>query len=294
MAQDRAIALKKNMENLKGMLQKALPRLQEVAASSIDPKRMIRLVAAAASRNPKLLECTPISVVSSLMTSAQLGLEPVGPLGQAYLVPYWNGQARVNEAQLQIGYRGLIELARRSGAISSLEAHVVYEKDAFELVYGLASDIVHKPYLDGDPGQLRAVYAVARFKDGSVQFEVMTRAQVETIKARSQGGKNDKGPWATDYDEMARKTVVKRLCKYLPLSVEMADAIQIDNAAEEGQIPDNFLEAEISEVDETPPNDASFLNEPEVSKERGGKEEQEQVPDFNLLPEAERESGEEG
>jgi recombination protein RecT len=294
MAQDRAIALKKNMENLKGMLQKALPRLQEVAASSIDPKRMIRLVAAAASRNPKLLECTPISVVSSLMTSAQLGLEPVGPLGQAYLVPYWNGQARVNEAQLQIGYRGLIELARRSGAISSLEAHVVYERDAFELVYGLASDIVHKPYLDGDPGQLRAVYAVARFKDGSVQFEVMTRAQVETIKARSQGGKNDKSPWATDYDEMARKTVVKRLCKYLPLSVEMADAIQIDNAAEEGQIPDNFLEAEISEVDETPPNDASFLNEPEVSKERGGKEEQEQVPDFNLLPEAERESGEEG
>lgn len=290
MAQDRAIALKKNMENLKGMLQKALPRLQEVAASSIDPKRMIRLVAAAANRNPKLLECTPLSVVSSLMTSAQLGLEPVGPLGQAYLVPYWNGQTRVNEAQLQIGYRGLIELARRSGAISSLEAHVVYERDAFELVYGLASDIVHKPCLDGDPGQLRAVYAVARFKDGSVQFEVMTRAQVETIKARSQNGKNSKGPWATDYDEMARKTVVKRLCKYLPLSVEMADAIQIDNAAEEGQILDSFLEAEISEIDEAPPNDASFLNEPEGSKERWGKdetakpagEEQEQLTDFTL------------
>jgi recombinational DNA repair protein RecT len=135
------------------------------------------------------------------------------------------------------GYRGLISLARRSGQLKSIEARVVYANDTFGIEYGTSPFLKHVPNLTGDPGPLVLVYAVARLVDGGEQVEVMTKVQVDAIRSRSRAGKS--GPWVTDYDEMARKTVVRRICKYLPLSVELAKALEIDERVESGQAPLN-------------------------------------------------------
>jgi recombination protein RecT len=131
---------------------------------------------------------------------------------------------------LIIGYRGLIDLARRSGQISRIEAHPAYEKDRFKIQFGLNPILEHEPDLSGDPGPMILVYAVAELRDGTKQVEVMTKKQVDGIRARSKAGKS--GPWVTDYDEMAKKTVVRRLCKYLPLSVELVTAFERDDELE--------------------------------------------------------------
>lgn len=203
----------------------------------LTPERLTKITLAAISRSPQLLECTPESILRSVMDAAQLGLEPGGPLGQAYLVPYRNkGRA---EAQLIIGYRGLIALARRSGTIESVAAHVVFSRDSFEC--NLATGVLsHAPYMAAlpdaaaqmsdadidaacDRGKPVAVYCVARFVGGGQHVDVMTMADVERVRRRSKA--SDSGPWVTDFLEMARKTVVRRAAKYWPLSTELADAM---------------------------------------------------------------------
>ena len=212
-------------------MQMALPR-------GMDADRILRIAMTALRQTPKLGACTPASFIGALFQSAQLGLEPSNGLGQAYLVPY--GQA----VTFIIGYKGLIELARRSGQISELYAYPVYAADHFNFTLGLHRNIDHQPAVDGEPADkdLVAVYAVAKFKDGGTDFEVMTRGQVDAIRKRSKASGN--GPWVTDYAEMARKTVLKRLCKRLPLAVETQTALAQDEtikttlAADMTQVPD--------------------------------------------------------
>jgi recombination protein RecT len=214
---------------LKDLLTRALPSMKHVLPRHLTPERLVKVALAATGRTPKLLECTPASVLECVMQAAQLGLEPGGPLGHAYLVPYGN------TCTLIVGYRGLIDLARRSGEIESIEARVVFERDEFRVAYGLNPVLEHVPNLMSDPGQMIMVYGIARLRGGGVQAEVMTRSQVEGIRRRSKSGSRSDSPWATDYDEMARKTVVRRLCKYLPLSVELADVIE-GEAKHEGDV----------------------------------------------------------
>src|SRR5262249_4908422 len=194
---------------------------------------------AATSRSPKLLLCTPMSILNAVVQASQLGLEPGGPLGHAYLVPYeykrkdgTHLKEGTHLCQFIIGYRGLIELARRSGQILGIEAHVVHRNDKFQVRWGLAPLLEHVPNFD-EPGEMVAVYAIGHIREGIAQVEVMTTKQVDAIRARSRAA--DDGPWVTDYEEMARKTVVKRLTKYLPLSSEFAKAIQVDNEHESGE-----------------------------------------------------------
>lgn len=213
---------------LRDLLEKAKPKLAEVTPKHLSADRLVRIAVASCSKTPQLLQCSPTSVLNSVMQAAQLGLEPGGPLGDAYLVPY------KNECTLIVGYRGLVSLARRSGQIISIEAHVVHERDHFVCKYGLDAVLVHEPNWSADPGQVIAVYAVARLRDGGVQYEVMTKAQVEAIRSRSRAGSS--GPWVSDWAEMARKTVVRRLCKYLPLSVEMAEALDLDERTETSSV----------------------------------------------------------
>ena len=212
------------LATIRDLLEQARPKLAEVTPKHLTPDRLIRVAIAAAGRTPALLKCTPASLLNSVMQAAQVGLEPGSALGEAYLVPY------KETCQLIIGYRGLISLARRSGQIASIEAHVVHEKDRFLCKYGLDAKLEHEPDWSADPGPMVAVYAVARLKDGATQLEVMTKTQVDAIRGRSKA--SGSGPWVTDYAEMARKTVVRRLCKYLPLSIELAEAIAIDDASE--------------------------------------------------------------
>lgn len=258
-----AMTDKQKSLTLQDLLLKKRDLIADVLPRHMTPERLIKLATVAVSRVPKLGQATGLSVVNAIIKAAELGLDCSGTLGSAYLVPFENNK-KVNgrwtktvEAQLIIGYRGLIDLARRSGQIASIEARVVWKNDVFEFEYGLEPRLKHVPALDKEPGDFRLVYAIAKLRDGAMQLEVMTKAEVDSIRERSQSGKrkdrydngqrtgetyyDEKSPWATDYPEMARKTVVKRLCKYLPLSVEMQEAIAIDNDADPIDLVDGQL-----------------------------------------------------
>lgn len=180
----------------------------------ITPDRMARVIITALNRQPKLLQATQESLFNALMTCSQLGLEPDGRL--AHLIPYWNKKKSQYEANLIIDYKGLIDLAYRSGQIANIHADIVCEEDEFEVERGVVS--VHRINYRKDRGKPYAVYAMARLKDGSEVSEVMTVPEVEMIRARSETPNN--GPWVTDWNEMAKKAVFRRLSKWIPLSSE--------------------------------------------------------------------------
>lgn len=220
------------LERQKGQIAAALPK-------HIPADRMIRLACTEFAKNPMLQECTPVSVFGALIQASQLGLE-VGVLGQAYLIPFKkntkdkNGQwSSTLECQFIPGYKGLIALARRSGEVTSIETNIVYERDTFSLKLGIDSNIAHEPYLDGERGRARLVYGVAKFKDGGHHLEWMTIGDVERIRQKSKS--KDNGPWVTDYEQMVRKTLIRRMANYLPMSVELEAALQVDSAVTEGK-----------------------------------------------------------
>ncbi len=220
-------------KQLQSLLESRKDAIAAVLPKHLDADRLLKIALVAVSKNELLMKCSQTSILQSVMTAAQLGLDCGGALGSAYLVPFFDNKKGGYECQLVVGYRGLIDLARRSGQIVSIEARIVYQNDTFDLDYSIdGAKLVHKPCLDGEPGEMRLVYAVGTLKDGGHQFEVMTRAQIEKIRMLSQTGKKNFGPWRDHFDEMARKTVVKRLAKYLPISVELSDAIDADNKVE--------------------------------------------------------------
>lgn len=229
MSEVKALA-NNNLGNLKNLLEKNKSALASVLPKHMTAERMVKLATVAASKSPELLKCEPMSVLRSLMDASQVGLEPFTPLQHCYIIPYWNGKKGVMEAQFQVGYRGLIEMVRRSGQILSIEAHCVYENDEFDCVLGNESKLYHKPKWVGDRGKMIGVYAVAKLKDGAVQFDVMGKNSVDEIRKKSKSA--DKGPWVDFYDEMAKKTILKRLIKMLPISIEIARAVAMDNRAD--------------------------------------------------------------
>lgn len=206
----------------------ALPR-----TAGMTPERLARIALTTLRTTPELMRCSVPSLLGALVQCAQLGLEPDPRLGRAYLVPY------KGNAQLIVGYRGMIELAMRSGEVASIEAHVVHEHDTFTVRWGFDQALAHEPNLRGDRGAPFAVYALARLKSGAVLFDVMSRAEVDAVRGRSRAGNG--GPWVSDWSEMARKTVVRRLFKYLPTSVESADVLaaagEVDGAVVSGFDP---------------------------------------------------------
>jgi len=222
------------MNTLKTLFDKAQPQIRAVIPKHLTAERITRIALVAASRNPLLLQCDPMSILQAVMTASYLGLEPNTPLGHAYLIPYKNGHTGKYEAQFITGYRGLIELAMRSDRVTSIEAHAVYDCDEFHFELGTARTLYHKPQLDRpEKARIIAVYAVAELANGSFKFDVMGRGDVEGIRARSRSANH--GPWVTDFQEMARKTVVRRFSKQLPLSPEFAHAVAADEAAERGE-----------------------------------------------------------
>lgn len=212
------------INNVRTLLAIGGDSIAKVLPKHLTPDRLAKVLMLAINKTPDLLGCTGASLLQAIIQSASLGLEPGGALGHAYLIPYGNACTFI------IGYRGMLDLARRSGQIESIEAHVVYANDRFVVRFGTDSCIEHEPCLDKDPGEFRAVYSVAKLKDGGLVTEVMTKREVEAIRTRSRAGNN--GPWKTDYNEMARKTVVRRIFKYLPVSVELAEAIETQDAHE--------------------------------------------------------------
>ncbi|AQT78291.1 hypothetical protein B1R94_02140 [Mycolicibacterium litorale] len=195
-------------------LAKALPR-------HVTPERMARIAVTVVRATPKLAECDPASFLGALLTASQLGLEP-GPTGEAYFVPYKTTCTFIP------GYRGLIKLARQSGQVSDIYAELVYANDTYKVTLGLHRDIEHTVNDRNDRGEVTDVYAVAKFKDGTTTFVTMTRNEVEAIRKRSMAANN--GPWVTDWNAMAKKTAVRQLSKWLPLSPEFNTATALDGS----------------------------------------------------------------
>lgn len=228
---------------VKKQLQAALPK-------HITPERLARVALSALQRTPKLLECDSKSFLSCVMACAALGLEPDGLLGQAYLIPFGN------KCTVVPGYQGLMKLARQSGEIASIDAHPVRHGDVFEYRYGADPYIKHVPSerpftvdkgeakwdKEWTAGPITHFYAVAKMRDGSVAFVVMPTWEVDEIRDGSQGYQSAKkyggsSPWDTDYDRMGCKTAIRRLCKYLPASVEdnrLHHAVSIDERSDRG------------------------------------------------------------
>lgn len=192
-------------------------RVADVVPKNVAPDRMIRMAMLSVSKNADLRKCTPESILLSVCDAAALGLDCGGSLGQAYLVPF------KSTATLIIGYRGMIALARKSGEIATVYAHCVRVGDEFSYELGLEQSLKHKPGGSVDDKQITHAYAVARFKDGSYQVEVMSVDEIAKHRARSMA--KDNGPWVTDYAEMCKKTVIRRLCKYLPMTAEAAELL---------------------------------------------------------------------
>lgn len=211
----------KNMQDLiismKGQIEAALP-------SVITGERFARMVLTAMSNTPKLASCTPKSFLGAMMQAAQLGLEPNTPLGEAYLIPFMNHGTL--ECQFQVGYKGMISLAHRSGLY--VQAHEVHENDEFDVEYGLEPKLVHKPVFK-DRGPVIAYYGLWKDKDGISGFEIMSKEDVEA-HARKYSQSYGKGfsPWKTNFDEMAKKTVIKKALKYAPLTTEFIRGITAD------------------------------------------------------------------
>lgn len=225
------------METYKSEITRALPK-------HMTADRMARIALTEFRKTPALMKCDPATLFGAVIQCAQLGLEPGGTMGHAYLIPFENRKRGTTDVQFILGYRGMLDLARRSGQIVSISARDVCANDKFSYRYGIDETIEHVP-ADGDRGDLTHVYAVAKLKDGGVQFEVLTRAQIEAIRNDSQGYKTaikfnrTDSPWIAHFTEMAKKTAIRRLFKYLPVSIEIQRAVGLDEAGEDGISQDN-------------------------------------------------------
>lgn len=227
------------IKQMEGEIRKALP-------SVLTPERFTRITLSALSSNPRLQECTPQSFLGAMMTAAQLGVEPNTPLGQAYLIPFKNHG--VMETQFQLGYKGMIDLAYRSGEISTIQAHVVYANDRFSYSFGLNPTLEHIP-ATADRGEPTHVYAVFRTKDGGFGYDVMSMDDVRQ-HARKYSKSYGNGPWQTNFEEMAKKTVLKRVLKYAPLKSDFVrqlstdESIKTEVSEDMYSVPNTYLEAE--------------------------------------------------
>lgn len=226
---EKPTTIKDLIKSYEGQFAKALPKV-------MTPERFARIATTAITQNPELAQCTPSSFMGALLNAAQLGLEPNTPLGQAYLIPFnrsvkdENGQwHKIKECQFQLGYKGLIELAHRSGEMKSIEAHVVYERDEFEFEFGLDPKLKHVPSMDEDRGEITWVYAIYHLVNGGYGFEVMSRAEVN--KHRNKYSKAANSPaWKDSWEEMAKKTVVKKALKYAPLKTDFVREMNTDES----------------------------------------------------------------
>lgn len=245
---EQVVPFKQKYNTVAALLEKSRGQIARAVPDHRKVDRMLRVALNSLTRTPKLLDCNVNSLLGAIMQSSQLGLEPDGLLGHAYLVPY------KGNVTLIPGYKGLLRLARNSGQISTIQAHEVYKADTFTFHYGLEPVLEHIPSPDAEfaADQIVAFYAIARFKDGGYQFDVMWRKQVDAIRGRSMA--SNSGPWVTDYAEMGKKTVLRRLCKMLPLSAELERAVTLDEQADSGIKQDFETIIDVSAETEEPKN----------------------------------------
>ena len=255
LAGKKAPEINKILEVYKLQIAQALPK-------HITPDRMIQMCTTFIARNPKIAKCSEKSIIGGFMQASILGFPPVEALGYCYFVPYKNNKTNETECQFQIGYKGYMDLARRSGQIKMIFSEVVYKDDFFEYELGLEPVIKHVPNVEIDPldSNITYVYAVVRYLNDGYNFVVLPRKTIESYRRRSPM-QYDKatGAWSTDYAAMAKKTAIRRLSKYMPLNLDDQTKLLSDeqiitpdkmdtSAAKSGLAIENIEEAEYNEV----------------------------------------------
>lgn len=294
-------------ENFNAVIKKELAdnfaAIKSIVPKHMTPERLARITLTAISRTPKLAECTPASIVGAVMNCATLGLEP-NLIGHAYLVPFYNGKAGVMECQFQIGYKGQIDLIRRTGDVSKIYAETVYENDLFVYLKGEDKRLIHVPFdmlhllenflpdKDGgfldimiaeavrdirkrnpkDQGKPVRYYSAYRLKDGSFDFVTMTKQQclihAETFSKSKYNG-NFVGPWLEHFDAMCKKTCIKEMAKYMPISIEIQEKLTTDEAVlklrkDNGIESDSIFDTEYKVVEDEPEStEETPVTEPE-------------------------------
>lgn len=300
------------IENFNKVIKKELAEnfaaIKSIVPKHMTPERLARITLTAISRTPKLAECTPASIVGAVMNCATLGLEP-NLIGHAYLVPFFNNKTKVMECQFQIGYKGYIDLIRRTGDVSKIYAETVYENDLFVYIKGEDKRLLHIPfdmlhllenfvpnktgdYLElmmtqaiaeikarnpKDQGKPVRYYSAYRMKDGSFDFVTMTaeqaRQHAETYSKSKYDGKLV-GPWVEHFDAMAKKTCIKEMAKFMPISVEIQEKLALDEAVlkprkDNGLESDSIFDVEYKvlsdESEEKPDGDGKPQDEPKPS-----------------------------
>jgi len=212
---------KKKSVTIADMIRQSTKELGDALPQHMRPERIVRIALTTLRLNPKLYDCKPASFLGALFQSAQLGLEP-NVEGQAYIIPYGGN------AQFQIGYKGYVELFFRHQSALSLDMQEVYENDDFEYEYGTNSFLKHKPALT-KRGVVIAYYAVAKLKDGASVFKVMSKEDcIKHGKKHSKSFSASSSPWTTDVDAMCKKTVLIQIMKLIPKSIEIQQAISMD------------------------------------------------------------------
>jgi len=265
----------------------SIARISDVLPPGKDPKRLALLCSSLVAKTPALQECSRISILQSLVQAAELGLEFGMGLNQCHMVPYFNKNTKCKEAQMQIGFKGMMELVYRSGKLSSITVDVVYKGDKFRHGVNMKEGpyLEHEPaYKTREPDDIEFLYAIAFLHDGGKTKVVMSKEEIDKVRASSKAGAMRDSPWNTWYEEMAKKTVIKRMCKMLPMQVidhDYVEAIIRDDMRDQGRMfgddeaiettatevrHDNSLDALADAVKQEPEPEP---DEPEVNEETG-------------------------
>ena len=249
MSREKALTARNDkLTRLKGLLEKAKPKFEEVLPRHMSVNRLTRTAAYVAATNPDLLNCTEVSFLNACMKAAQLGLEPTGEYGGGHFVRFGDQCTFVPD------YRGVLDVVRRTGKVDSVRAYVIHENDDYEVDYMANPPVQHRPMLVNDPGKPIAYYAIATLNGSTVPaFEIMRRDEVDAHRRKLRSGNSD--AWASHFDRMALKTVLLRLCNLLPRSVEMMLVAESSYQADVEVVSPSAVDipAEVTEVIVEPP-----------------------------------------
>lgn len=273
----------KNKKTVFDLIQSSKEQFAMALPKHINTDRFTRVALTTIRQNPKLQECNTPSLLGCFMTLAQLGLEP-GVLGQAYLLPFNNRKQNTVDCQLQISYKGMIELLRRTGQLKDIYAYTVRANDEFEITFGLERNLIHKPNYKEGRGAITGFYSVAILKDGTRAFEYMTLDEVTEHEEKYRLGQYKNSIWDKNLEEMAQKTVTKKMLKWLPISVDILE--KLNNDEKSFKYHEDTQETEIKEVEK---EDFELL--PEYSQEKGeikektiNNESQKEEEEYNPFP----------
>lgn len=256
-----------NSGKISDLLGKYRSSIAQVLPKHLNADRMIQICTTLIAKNPDIANCTTASIIGAVTQASILGFKPVAALGHCYFVPYNNKQADgsyAKEVQFMIGYKGFIDLCRRSGELKTIHAACVYEGDQFSYQLGLYPELKHVPSAPIESVEkLTHAYAVAHYKDGGYNFVVLKKPQIESLRLRNRSQKNYiNGAWKSDYDKMSMAKAIKQLATFMPLSEETQLAVQSDEAIIK---PDDFSHDHSGKLD----NISVPFEDAEVDEETG-------------------------